>query len=360
MKLGNVSKSETRRKFMQYNPISAGNVGVALDTEYTLADFFKLAEATSSEVVNRVNQATVSMFNSKGEFYGNAVAIASDLLLTSGHCVPEEQGYLRNQTGLVKCKVVFDGSICNVDFKILQLAKANFKPVELSVSHQMGESAQVYSNVKDNKLVRCVKVFESDMADYASRSNVASAATAPGESGAPRVSLISGWVHAIHQGEREGLTINSVYQVLEQSAKNNAVAADILKRISVKDLEYRYMDNSVLRLEIGDVVEEKPRLGGKVIVEDKDKKKTTFGYAEVGTGKGQRWIDIHAEGIKDSKVRYAITPNPHNNHKYNNKGQEGFYGALAKSLANSYQNAKAFPKRLQGTVYGEVYTCTKE
>ncbi len=330
----------------------------------------------SKASVTALSHATMPVYNMGNHFIGNGVAIAKDLVLVSKHCVNGENGNL-GHFGLGK--VVFDGSYerDRLDFIILWVKGANFSPVTLDVVAGVGESIQMYFKPTFSypyHLEMYVKPFESDYSGYAMRSDRASSKTDAGECGAPRMSLMNGYVHAIHQGESEGLKVNDIYSVLEQASKDNShpqneVAKQILQNIQVANLEMKGMEWSPLVLKQGDVYEEKARVNGEIpvtvtIVEKgKSKPKTitaTFGYTEIGEGRGPRWITIHKKGTPNSQITYAISPNPHDNKAYNNDGQEGFYKTLAIEVGKYYllNKNQYFSKGVINHLLGENYTLT--
>lgn len=305
--------------------------------EYTVEEYLRV-QPQLSNIVKRLSAATVALFDTNGYPLGNSVAITSQHLLTSGHCING------------RCSaVVFDGAASgngNLDFKILYFPDGRFTPAPLSVTSGIGNSIQMYSkfDMISQRFRQYVKPFASDFVHYATRSDLASVRTSHGESGAPRMSLISGGVHSIHQGESEGLKMIDIYSVLKAAARNTSdpqrqIAATILSQIKVQDVEMSSMFWSPLQLSIGAVDEEKPRIGGSVTISKQVDGKPLvmkFGYSEVGEGRGPRSIAIYVKGKPNSSVTYSISPNPHNNAAYNNDGQTKFYEILAQALANAY------------------------
>lgn len=343
-----------------------------MNQEMTVQEFSsKLNPSTCAHVMKLVN-ATQPLFDRAGHFKGNGVAIAKNLVLTSGHCVDGETGYLgSNGMG----KVIFDGSdgqgIDHLDFKILYVEEGHFNPITLDVVPGVGTSIQTYFKHKSaSQLHRYVKSFDSDCGMYASRSDLALTRTDAGESGAPRMSLVNGCVHAIHQGESEGLKVNDIYQALEQASRTplhpqQKNAAKILKNIDIVNLQMRYLCASSLALNTGKVNEEKARIHSSISFTLENHKKKTiqvvFGYWEIGEGRGNRKITIHKEGVADSCLTYTISPNPHANPKYNKGGQEKFYEDLAKSLGKHYlEHGNQFPDEKEIDVLGETYLLNAE
>ena len=321
--------------------------------------------------VNALAKATLPIFDEREEFKGNCVAIAEHLVLTIGHCIETGKEYIGS---LGKGEIIFDGSdgqgIENLDFKILYLAKACLNPVALDVIPNVGTSIQIY--FKEDSQVgvsQYVKPLESEDSAYATRSDRVFSTTYAGESGAPRMSMTIGAVYAIHQGESEGLKINDIYHALEYASLNRnhsrqKIAAKILKHMHVINLEMKGIYWSPLALRQGWVDEEKARVNGKITfsikVRDKNLKKDKliqeiFGYREIGEGRGNRMIAVHKEGIENSECIYQISPNPHENKKYNKEGQPKFYEILARSLGQYYLEEKHFPFRGNVNVFGINY-----
>ena len=323
---------------------------------------------SDQEIINKVNnlaQAVMPIGEQIGQFTGNCVVIAEDLVLTSRHCVENKVGFISKSEG----RVVFDGFPENSDFKILYFKNLRANPIKLDVVPNCGDSIQMYFKVDESSQLKLyVKRFESESGQYAKRSDFAFSKTKPGESGAPRMSMINGYVHAIHQGESEGLKINDIYDLLDRVSKNASDhqclnAASILKRVHFENLEMKGMYWSSVALAIGDVEEEKPRVQGTITVTVQIGKKwieSTFKYLEVGERRGPRAIRINEEGVEDSLIQYNIDPNPHANKQYNNGGQKSFYRVLAKSVGENYlENSKIYPGPGTIEVFGEVYTLSK-
>lgn len=318
-----------------------------------------------SQSVNNLAQATLALFDMENHFTGNCVAIGTNLVLTSKHTVNGGYALVGNLLG----EVVFDGSRSGkLDFKILRVAEANLKPVILDVVPSIGESIQMYFKIEGSGPHRYVKQFESADGPYATRSDIGSVPTNPGESGAPRMSLFTGFVHSIHQGEREGLKINDVYSVLEQASRNDidpqhVTAIEILERINVANLEMSLMSSSTVVLQEGSVAEEKARIARSVkvtVFKNKEKVEATFDYTEIGKpGPRPRWITINRAGVKNSQVKYAIEPNPHDNDAYNKGGQVKFYESIAKAIGRELLEKDAYPNQGTLELLDEVYTLTR-
>jgi hypothetical protein len=331
------------------------------EKECTVEAYLKGLSPSFKKNAERLSRATKSIIDGS-KFSGNGVKVASNLLLTSGHCVD-----------LSAKNVVFDGTRCNprVDFAILYDESADV-PVPLAVTPNIGKSLQIYFRVIKDQRIQYAKTFTSvEKGSFASRSDVASVKTKQGESGAPRMSM-AGNVHAIHQGGQEALKFNDIYSALESSAEKSSDpqhknAKTILSQITVVDADMALMTRSSLTLTEGDVSEEKSRIGGNVTVNERVNKKEeehTFGYSEEGIGRGNRSVKIFLKGKQGSNVCYLITPNPHKNPQYNNEGQPSFYKALAKSVVKDYVSSnedktqRAFPNQLTVEILGEDYTIT--
>ncbi len=324
-----------------------------------------LSDASLINKVEKLALAVMPIGEGIDQFTGNCVAIAKDLVLTSWHCIKNQGGFISRHEG----KVIFDGFPENLDFKILEFEDAQFNPIKLDVVPSCGESVQMYFKMNESsQLELYVKRFESESGQYAMRSDFASSKTKPGESGAPRMSMINGYVHAIHQGESEGIKINDIHDVLESVSKNTldhrcTNAASILERVRFENLEMKGMYWSSVALSIGSVDEEKARVQGTITVTVQMRKElveSTFKYLEVGERKGPRAIKINEEGVKNSLIQYNIDPNPHNNTSYNNGGQKNFYRVLAESVGEYYlENGNRYPNQGSVKVIGEVYTLTK-
>ena len=182
---------------------------------------------------------------------GAALLIASNLVLTSAHCFPYEEGYINFPAlggGSRRAKVCFDGMRhClggRLDFKILLLSESIdveiIKPLRLMVSTSTGRSLHIYYR-SDRQL--CIKEYISiSIGGHASRSDHASVATSFGESGGARYSLTHCAIHAMHQGESEGLTINAIVSelaTLKLSGRDHSssVARNILDLLTIIDIE---------------------------------------------------------------------------------------------------------------------------
>lgn len=344
-----------------------------LENEMEITQFLFGKDPLLINKIKKISEATFPIYDHSKKFVGNCVAIAKDLVLVSGHCVDSQSTFVGD---FGRGDVVFDGSdgqgIDRLDFKILKvddLKNHSFTPVTLDVVSSIGSSIQIYFKRQEkSRLIQWVKPFESEESRYATRSDHASSNTSPGESGAPRMSLSTGYVHAIHQGESEGLKINDIYLALERAAKSSSHqqrknAEAILQRITVANLEMRYLSFSTVGLNSGAVAEEKPRIIDDITLSIQINRKNlnfTFGYREVGEGRGNRQIVIHQKTIADTSATYDISPNPHRNSRYNKDGQKEFYRVLAEALGSYYiEHSNQFPN--EGTIKAlkEEYTLTK-
>ena len=323
--------------------------------EYRMSEYLERADTSLESYVKKVASATLPIQSDLGHFYGNGVAIGGDLVLVSGHCF-QDAGWL----GRFRGKVIFDGASAGLDFKIVQLETgAILNPVTLDVTPECGDAIQIYFKVEGDRLVRYVKAFETDMSPYAQRSNMASVSTNPGESGAPRMSLNTGHVYAIHQGDSEGLKVIDIYEALEaaeeRGGSSGRVATDILNKIQVEGLETRHMDWSSIQLKMGDVREEKPK---KRYQQSVTIGNNTFGYVEVGQGNDKREIQIYVKGARNSWVKYAIDPDPTSFNAYHNNISK-FYDTLGKALGESYIEHGTFPNAITVRALRNEYTLTK-
>ncbi|WP_075883634.1 trypsin-like peptidase domain-containing protein [Candidatus Protochlamydia sp. W-9] len=317
--------------------------------------------------VKNLGDAIYSIVGINGSFKGNCFAIAPNLLLTCRHCL-EGEIEIKGTSGPIE--VVFDGSSYGIDFAILWLREGRFKPVILDLDIGIGDSIQMYRKLEGSSLNIYVRPFSSQSfnspggGSYAMRGDLASSQTSPGESGAPRMLLQNGYVHAMHQGNSEGLTMNAVYAILELGKDKGDRNADyILSKIKVTHSHTRYLNWSPLTIKSGDVEEEKPRVNGHVKFTDSVKKQVVvakFHYTEIGEGKGNRWIKIHKEGVAGSQITYAISPNPHHNLAYNKKGQPKFYHTLTSVIGNDYLLNKVYPIQRIVKVFKENFTLTRD
>ena len=324
--------------------------------ECRMSEYLETADEVSQSYVKSLASATFSIGSLNGDFYGNGVAIAEDLVLVSGHCFHEE-GYV----GRFRGKVIFDGTLNHLDFKIVQLEPGScISPVTLDATPACGNALQLYFKIEaSGKLARYVKSFEADMSSYSQRSDIASILTSPGESGAPRMSLTTGCVYAIHQGESEGLKVSDIYEVLEQTSQRGglrgAIAAGILDKIDVRGLDMRFMNQSTIQLKSGDVEEEKPRCKGTVQIGN-----YSFGYAEEGEGREKRKIGIYLKGQPNAWIYYAIDDiNPHKKSgRYDNEALK-FYNELAQKLGENFVENERYPEEIEVKVFGKEFTLTK-
>ncbi|WP_042280068.1 hypothetical protein [Candidatus Protochlamydia sp. R18] len=340
-------------------------------SEYTLDAYWSASCGEIKQTVNSLYQATLPIYNETNRFMGNGVAIATDLLLTSGHCVEGKYAHVHSGTrGIFKAEVIFDGSngeLSNLDFKILHVAHANFKFITLDIQPGFGKSIQMYFKEKEGTLNPHVRSFESMGGSYATRSDQSSSGTNRGESGAPRMSLYNGRVHAIHQGESEGLKVIDIYSALDRASKNKqssqqVVAQGILRSVTFANRDMVGINTSTVVLELGGVVGEKPGVKGSVpctVNRDNEEISGLFNYREITkTGPGPRDITIHRNGVRNSEVTYRISPNPHQNPAYN-KNQDKFYKSLAKSIGEYYLlNNGTYPNNHSVFTLGVNYTLT--
>ncbi|CAF22774.1 trypsin-like peptidase domain-containing protein [Candidatus Protochlamydia amoebophila] len=309
--------------------------------------------------VKNLGDAIYSIVGIHGSFKGNCFAIAPNLLLTCRHCL-EGEIEIRGIFGPIE--VVFDGSNYGVDFAILWIKEGRFKPVILDLNTGVGDSVQIYRKLEGSSLNMYARSFTPVSGPYTMRENLASPQTSPEESGAPKMFLQNGYVHAMHQGNSEGLTMNALYAILEQAQKGGDRNADyILSKIKVVDSSY--LNWSPLTVKPGDMEEEKLRINGHVKFTDPIKKQLViakFFYTEIGEGKGNRWIRIHKEGVADSQITYAISPNPHYNVAYNKEGQPEFYHILTRVIGNDYLLNNVYPTQRIIKVFKESFTLIQD
>ncbi|WP_155117119.1 serine protease [Candidatus Protochlamydia amoebophila] len=324
------------------------------------------------QTVNSLYQVTLPIYNETNHFTGNGVAIATDLVLTSGHCVEGEYAHVfRPDTrDISKAEVIFDGSngeLSDLDFKILHVAHANFKFIYLDIEPGFGKSIQMYFKEEKGRLNPYVKSFESMGGSNATRSDQSSSSTNRGESGAPRMSLYNSRVHAIHQGESEGLKVIDIYLALDWVSKNKqssqqGVAQEILRRVTFANRDMIGIYTSTIVLERGKVEEEKTGVNDPVLCtvnRDNEEISGLFNYREITkSGPGPRCITIHRDGVRNSQVTYRISPNPHGSRSYN-KNQGEFYKSLAKSIGEYYLlNNGTYPNNHSVFTLGVNYTLT--
>ncbi|WP_213105203.1 trypsin-like peptidase domain-containing protein [Candidatus Protochlamydia amoebophila] len=327
--------------------------------EMPFVEYKSMQDVTRRAFIDDLNCATYPIHGSCGSFQGNCFAIAPDLLLTCRHCL--EEGEIRGPFGTRK--VIFDGVMyCGLDFAVLWVEGGRFNPVTLDSDSDVEESIQMYHKPKGLTLNKYVKPFTSESKLYAKRGNFAFSQTDPGESGAPRMSLRNGYVHTMHQGNGEGLTMNAFYAILMQAQNEGSGNANyILSNIKVEHLATRIVNWSSLIIRSEDVAE-KPRINEDVrICDPKNPQKVlaTFHFREVGERKGNRWITIYKKGIENSEITYGISPNPHVNKTYKNDGEKEFYRTLAVSIGTYYLSNKTYP--IEGTikVYNQNFILTK-
>ncbi|MBI3508612.1 MAG: hypothetical protein HY069_03115 [Chlamydiia bacterium] len=317
--------------------------------EYSVEEFLSQQPAATA-AVDRLSQAAILVRDAFGRFIGNGVAIAPTLVLTVGHCVNNNDE-----------RVIFDGACTSShDFKVIHCPTERFVSVPLTVTPGVGESVQLYFKEDQRQYA---KLFVSEQNRQASRSDRALVPTYPGESGAPRMSLHSGAVHAIHQGESEGLKVLDIYTALSQAVYNpedpqTQSAQFILNQMNVLDKEMAAFYWAPVELKIGAVQEEKPGVKGELYLHGrKGRGEKPFRYfEECETGSGPRKLTISKDGTH-ARVTYAISPNPHKDSTYNKK-QEEFYRHLATALAQQYEATGNFPGQGTIRVFGVEYTLT--
>lgn len=297
--------------------------------------------------MRKMAESTYFLFNKDRQFAGNGFAITSLHVVTAGHCVAGDGAFV----GDTWCKVVFRGADHGLDFTILRSPRntASFFPASLSISPPSGTAVLSYIRMDQQRPSLFVQPTELEEGVFATRSFRVLTQTSPGQSGAPVMSLVSGRVFAIHQGEKEGIKIGDLLDVLE--ANPNEETRAILQDIDLNDGHLRSIDRSTVVLKPGDVAEEKPRVQGKL----PSRGGIMHHYAEMGEGRGNRAVRIWQVGTQSSDTIYAIEPNPHENKKYNNGGQGSFYAAIANELVE-----KNLPEGLAIKVLGETYNLTRE
>ncbi|WP_042282687.1 trypsin-like peptidase domain-containing protein [Candidatus Protochlamydia sp. R18] len=232
-----------------------------VNTEIEINSYLSNQGYSVNRFVHNLYHAIFSIQGSDGTFIGNCFAISQDLLLTCHHCL-EGRNEIKGNFGMGK--LIFDGSKYEFDFAILWVKGGQFKPVVLDMDIDIGDSVQLYHKFEGQSLKMYVKTFgyqsitSSGGGSYAMRGNFVSSQTNPGESGAPRMSLRNSYVHAMHQGNSEGLTMNALYGILEFAKTNGDRNADyILSNIQVAHLDTRIMNQSPLIIKSDDVEEEK-------------------------------------------------------------------------------------------------------
>ncbi|WP_042280825.1 hypothetical protein [Candidatus Protochlamydia sp. R18] len=344
---------------LQPYSISYSNINEFDREEVPVGEYKSMQDDTRRAFIDNLYCATHLIYGSWGSFQGNCFAIAPDLLLTCQYCL--EEGEIRGTFGAGK--VIFDGiRYCGLDFAVLWVEGGRFNPVTLDSDIHVEESIQMYHKPEGLALNKYVKLFTSESKLYATPGNFAFSQTDPGESGAPRMSLRNGYVHTMHQGNGEGLTMNAFYAILVQAQNEGSGNANyILSNIKMEHLATRIVNWSSLIIRSGDV-EEKPRINEDVrICDPKNSRKVlaTFHCREVGEGKGNRWITIYKKGIANSEITYAISPNPHINKTYKNDGEKEFYRTLAVSIGTYYLSNKAYPIEWAIKLYNQNFILTK-
>lgn len=318
-----------------------------------------------NELVERLSRATLPIFNKKSQINGSCILTSNDLVLTSSHTLDGKTVQIGPKFGTV----VFLGSEYKLDFAILQLNEpiAAATPLELDIEPGIGISVQIYFDATGKQWVR---QFESEMLTVASRSNRSLATTQPGESGSGRMLLLNGCVHSIHQGGGgEALKVIDIFNVLKSVAENpgdpNYVNASIiLKKIKFRNLEYLGISQSTVALEVGAVTEEKPPVKDKITLDKPNQKgkkpeKISFDYIELRLGHGlKRGIKINVDGLANTEVEYAITPDPHKYAAYN-KDPSKFYNDIAIEFGKYYLINQQFPPNGHLNVINVDFTFTR-
>ena len=209
----------------------------------------------------RLVNATIPIFNISQDFTGNGVAIASNLILTSGHCVDGNEGIIGENT---KFEVIFNGKPYNLDFKILKTPTDSLYPVMLDVIPRIGQSLQIHFEKLSKGFKPVINYVESEKTEYVTPSDKITMKTENGQSGAPRMSLNSKAVHAIHQGESEGLKVNAIYHAILYASNHikdpqNEAAKSILSNVIFMNKDEAHKYCHYYQLETGDVDEETER-----------------------------------------------------------------------------------------------------
>lgn len=228
------------------------------DDYLTVVNMSASGKATLSHMCNGmgyiVNRATNM---------GNAILLSPEFVLVSGHCFKGDSCYLKFPAfgGLYRANLFYEGRL---DFKILLLSRpiVAFNPARLSVSISCGRSLQLYYRA-DNKL-RVKEYRSDDRGGYMSRSDLASVRTYYGESGAARYSLTQRAIHAIHQGESEGLTMNAIVNELTSVKRyrqehSPGCAGRILATLNIVDLALLGLNASSIPIEPNVVTPEGPQ-----------------------------------------------------------------------------------------------------
>ncbi len=234
---------------------------IPTDQYLSMADL----DHASLSAFNRTSYAT-GVVRVGQKIVANAVLISPTLVLVAGHSFDETRSDVYFQFPELRRNVhgrlLFDGardSQFQTDFKIIQIQPITDRvPARLSVSAGgFGRSIQFSY---DESSCQYVKVYEQEAEHYATNADWITAPTQAGECGGPRLSMSSGCIQSMHQGERAGFTINQMIMTLEQAlSSHKEVAENIIQQLSIPDFEMRYMNNSTIALEPDDVIPEARR-----------------------------------------------------------------------------------------------------
>jgi hypothetical protein len=230
-----------------------------------LSEYLELAglDAETCEEVKVVSRAT-GVVTSGSEIIANALLVSPELVLVDAHSFMDSHNHIKfaskeRRTGIT----VFDGrtdSDVPTDVKVVRVPLVeDRKPAKLSVTTEtVGSHIQIsYCQTGKYRGRSYVKAYDKPITKHASRSDRAWVKTRAGECGSPRFSFSLMAVTGMHQGEREGFTMNQLVQCLENAKPGyKRDAEEILAQLNIPDLVYRYIDASTVSLKPGAVAEE--------------------------------------------------------------------------------------------------------
>jgi hypothetical protein len=152
------------------------------------------------------------ILNSWGETSGHAILVTPTTAIVPAHAFDDTYNILRFPgRNPVTATVIFNGMIDKLDFKWVQLPDLGITPAKLTASIVEGEAVQLSY---DDKLNMNAIPFYVEPSRFLPRSH-AGGQTHNGQSGSPRADGVFGCVESILQGADEGLTLNTIYQTIE-------------------------------------------------------------------------------------------------------------------------------------------------
>lgn len=200
--------------------------------------------------------SAVGYIVTKSLYGGTAILISPNYVLVSAHCFKTEKGYINFSGKPRYVEVAYQG---DHDFKILKLQNqiSDITPALLMVSVNEGRSLQLFYRADSNLWVK--EYTSESFGSYSGRSDISDMRTSPGESGGGRYSLTHSAIHAIHQGDREALKMNDIIRELQQSARYNLTAKQILAELNILDLPQLGLQASTISLRPNSVRPEGPQ-----------------------------------------------------------------------------------------------------